>query len=188
MDTRTSLLSHAEQFIRTRGFDAFSFGDLANATGIRKASVHYHFATKADLALALISSHADRLTKKLDHISQTYRSGGEQLAAYIDLFQGDTQKGEAIGLCAAYATAFDSFEPDVHVAINAVNTLHLNWLETVFSNAKDDGSIKAVGPAPEAAQAAFAQVIGAQLIARAAGSDQAFDEATALMRRRIPQD
>jgi TetR/AcrR family transcriptional repressor of nem operon len=188
MDTRTKLLSHAEQFIRTRGFDAFSFGDLANATGIRKASVHYHFATKADLAEALIKSHMEKAGKKLDHISQTYRTGGEQLAVYIDLFHADTQKGQAIGLCVAYISAYDSFEPDVHADVEAVQNLHLRWLEAVFTRAKDDGSIKAVGPPAEAAQAAFSQVLGAQLVARAAGSDQAFDDATALMRRRIPLD
>ena len=55
MDTQDLLLTEAERLVRTRGFDAMSFADLAVAADIRKASVHYHFPTKADLAAKLIA-------------------------------------------------------------------------------------------------------------------------------------
>ena len=54
MDTRTALLESAERTARQRGYDGFSYADLADDVGIRKASIHHHFPTKATLALALI--------------------------------------------------------------------------------------------------------------------------------------
>lgn len=54
MDTRTALLQSAERAARQRGYDGFSYADLAGDVGLRKASIHHHFPTKATLALALI--------------------------------------------------------------------------------------------------------------------------------------
>ena len=45
MDTRISLLDSAERAVRQRGFDGFSYADLSKEIGIRKASIHYHFAS-----------------------------------------------------------------------------------------------------------------------------------------------
>ena len=46
---KAQLLSHAESLVRERGFDAFSYADLAKGADITKASVHHHFPTKAAL-------------------------------------------------------------------------------------------------------------------------------------------
>jgi len=43
------LLDLAQEFIQTCGYNAFSYRDLAEATGITTASIHYHFRTKSDL-------------------------------------------------------------------------------------------------------------------------------------------
>ncbi|MDP2026901.1 TetR/AcrR family transcriptional regulator [Sulfuriferula sp.] len=40
--------------VQRRGFNDFSYADIANEVGIRKASLHHHFPTKTDLGLALI--------------------------------------------------------------------------------------------------------------------------------------
>jgi hypothetical protein len=56
MDTKTAFLDSANRLARTRGFDAFSYADLSKDIGLRKVSIHYHFPTKADLALDLIAA------------------------------------------------------------------------------------------------------------------------------------
>ncbi|MCG8611460.1 MAG: TetR/AcrR family transcriptional regulator, partial [Pseudomonadales bacterium] len=35
--------------LQTRGFESFSYQDLARELGITKASIHHHFPKKADL-------------------------------------------------------------------------------------------------------------------------------------------
>ena len=52
--TREQLLAAAADLLQRVGYASFSFRDLADAVGIRAASVHYHFPTKADLGLALV--------------------------------------------------------------------------------------------------------------------------------------
>ena len=65
MQTQNLLLSEAERLVRTRGFDAMSFADLATAADIRKASVHYHFPTKADLAAKMIARYRAQVAEDL---------------------------------------------------------------------------------------------------------------------------
>ena len=50
---REEILNVAESMIRVAGFNGFSTRDVANAVGIKSASVHYHFPTKADIGVAV---------------------------------------------------------------------------------------------------------------------------------------
>ena len=59
-DRKTELLEITIGLIATRGYDSFSYADLAQASGLTKASVHHHFPGKEDLAVAV-----------LDHLNAT---------------------------------------------------------------------------------------------------------------------
>src|SRR6201982_2827398 len=62
MDTiRDAILSSAEARIRRAGFHGFSFRDLAADVGIKSASVHYHFPTKADLGVILMKNYQEQM-------------------------------------------------------------------------------------------------------------------------------
>jgi len=50
------ILDLAETLIQTRGYSAFSYQDIADSLGIRKASIHYHFPSKTDLGIAVVGS------------------------------------------------------------------------------------------------------------------------------------
>ena len=56
---RSRILDVAERLVQTRGFNGFSYADIAAEVGITKASLHYHFATKAELG-----RHADRALQR----------------------------------------------------------------------------------------------------------------------------
>jgi TetR/AcrR family transcriptional repressor of nem operon len=51
--TSDGVLHIAEALVQTRSFNAFSYADITCAVGISKASLHQHFATKADLSRCL---------------------------------------------------------------------------------------------------------------------------------------
>jgi len=52
--TREALLDAAFELLGTVGYASFSYRDLAEKVGIRTASIHYHFPSKADLGVALV--------------------------------------------------------------------------------------------------------------------------------------
>jgi len=52
-DTATRILDTAERLVQSRGYNGFSYADIAERVGITKASLHHHFETKATLGQAI---------------------------------------------------------------------------------------------------------------------------------------
>lgn len=185
MDTKAALLDSAEQAIRARGYDGFSYADLAAEVGIRKASIHHHFPTKADLALALIARYSDNFFGKLDQISEAYPTGGARLKAFVSGYRGALDGGRKLCLCVAFCTGRDGLSPDVLARLDGFHRVAAAWLGDVFAAGEADGSIAEVSDSAAEAQACLAQMEGAQLIARAAGDVGRFDAAVARLLQRI---
>src|SRR3989440_4221387 len=73
-DTASRILDVAERLVQIRGYNGFSYADVASELGISKASLHYHFPGKAELGEALIGRYASRFADALEEID---RRGGE---------------------------------------------------------------------------------------------------------------
>ena len=58
-DTRMEIIDLAERLVRVRGYNGFSYRDLAEQIGIKTASIHYHFPTKADLGEAMVENERE---------------------------------------------------------------------------------------------------------------------------------
>lgn len=185
MDTKAALLDSAEQAIRARGFDGFSYADLAADVGIRKASIHHHFPTKADLALALIARYSDNFFVKLDQISEKRPTGGARLKAYISACRDALDGGKKLCLCVAFCTGRDGLSPDVIARLDGFHRTVSAWLGEVFEAGKADNTIAGVSDIAAEAHACLAQMEGAQLIARAANDADRFDAAVARLLQRI---
>lgn len=178
MDTKTLLLDHGENFARRRGVDAFSFADLSSSLGIKKASVHYHFPTKADLVAQILDRYVEQVSARLQQISQSGDTAAMQLDAYVGIYRAALEDGQSLCLCVAYASAPESVSQPVRDRLNAFHSASGAWLESVFERAQKDGSIRVVGTPKAEAAATLALVEGAQLVARAANDVARFDAAT----------
>src|SRR6195256_5391430 len=85
-DTAQRLMDLAEAHIRDAGYGGFSFRDLAAEIGIKSASVHHHFPTKAILAAAVARRYGDRFFEMVARRHD--ESGGEVIAIYRSAFRG----------------------------------------------------------------------------------------------------
>lgn len=185
MDTRTALLDSAEAAARQRGFDAFSYADLSKEVGIRKASIHYHFPVKADLAFSLIERYAGRVLDRLAEIKAEDTDAATKLRAYHQIYRDALADGTQLCLCVAMSAGRDSLSAPV---LSELNTFHENsiaWLTSLFERALEDGSIFGVFAPRREAAATLALMEGAQLVARAAEDVARFDEATAALSARL---
>jgi AcrR family transcriptional regulator len=64
-DTSEQILDIAQFLVQTRGFNAFSYADIASQLGIRNAAVHYHFRSKTDLGHALVVRYRQTFARAL---------------------------------------------------------------------------------------------------------------------------
>ena len=95
----TAILDVSEQFAQTRGYNGFSYADVATQLGVTKASLHYHFPSKAHLGAALIERYQHTFGAALETIDGRTDDPAEKLRRYIDLY--DSRCCAAIGCACA---------------------------------------------------------------------------------------
>ena len=180
-DTKTALLNSAEHRARTQGFDGFSYADLSEDVGIRKASIHHHFPSKAALSVALMQRYHADFEAICAEIDAAQTSGGARLSALIQRYRKALDGGKSLCLCVSFSTSRKSLAPEVIKQISCFRTMMLNWLKRSYEAGQSDGTIVGViDPAAEAA-ATLPLLEGAQLAARAEENPILFDSATRLL-------
>ena len=66
-EMKTTLKTVCIDLFFKKGYFATSISDIAGASGIQKASIYYHYASKEDLLFQLLTSTMDDLTTTLKH-------------------------------------------------------------------------------------------------------------------------
>jgi TetR/AcrR family transcriptional repressor of nem operon len=185
IDTKTALLDSAEQAARTRGFDAFSYKDLADAVGIRKASVHHHFPTKAALSVALIERYCANFETACINICAIHNTGATRVAALMELYRNALDGGKSLCLCVSFSTSCESLPPEVSIRISRFRRLIVAWLADAFEKGQLDGTICNVSDPIQEASATLPLLEGAQLAARSQGDPYLFDQSLQLLGSRL---
>ncbi len=179
-DTRAELLIQAETLVRGRGYAGFSYADLAEAVGTRKASIHHHFPSKVDLGAALVAAYAARYEAALAAIRADVPDGPGRIEAYGRLYLGGVEQGLGC-LCAALAIEGEALPERLRADIVAFFRKHLAWLEEVLREGVADGSLRpGLDPAMQA-RATLATLEGALLMERLFASPAAFGDTLAAL-------
>jgi TetR/AcrR family transcriptional regulator, transcriptional repressor for nem operon len=164
-DTATRILDVAERLVQLRGFNGFSYADIAAELHITKASLHYHFAGKAELGRALIERYAERFTAALEAIDQHETDPVAKIRAYAAIY-ADVLSERRMCLCGMLAAGYDTLAEPMQQAVIDFFDTNEAWLTRVLEQGQESGQIKLHGPAGEAAQVIVSGLEGAMLIAR----------------------
>ena len=179
-DRRATLLAEAETLVRGRGYSGFSYADLAEVVGIRKASIHHHFPTKTDLAVALLASYAERYAGELEAIIAASEDGLRRVLAYADLYLQGVERGLGC-LCAALAAERDILPERIRVDLGRFFAEHIGWLERVLREGQANGTVRSgIEPAPFA-RMIVAALEGALMMERFAGGAAGFRDTLAAL-------
>lgn len=184
-DTKTALLDSAERAARTFGFDGFSYADLAEDVGIRKASIHHHFPSKALLSVELMQRYYSGFEAVCADIDATTETGGARLRKLVQRYRDSLNGGKSLCLCVSFSTSRESLPPEVIQQIGHFRSMMIGWLKTTFLLGKADGSIASVIDANMEASATLPLLEGAQVAARAEANLDLFDAALQLFLQRI---
>ncbi len=184
-DTKTALLNSAENAARTLGIDGFSYADLAKDVGIRKASIHHHFPSKAILSTALMQRYRQNFEAVCAEIDADFATGGARLSELIDQYRAGSNGGKRLCLCTSFSANRDSLSDDVIEQISLFRAMVIDWATKAFDTGRTDGSIQGVVDPALEASAALSLLEGAQLAARAAGNPQFFEDALELLTKRM---
>lgn len=160
--TRDQIMDAAELRIRNAGYGGFSFRDIAADVGIKSASVHHHFPTKADLAAAVARRYTDRL---MEAVLAAPERGRVHL--WRDIFRRALRDDGRMCLCGILGAESGGLPPTVSAEAKRFFQLAADTLSASH---------------PDAGVRIMASLEGAMLIARTMRDPNIFDRATAELR------
>lgn len=172
--TPERILDIAERLVQTRGFNNFSYADIAAELGITTASLHYHFRGKAELGQALIARYAERFTEALDSIDRDLPEAPAKLEAYADLYAG-VLEGKRMCMCGILAAEYQTLPKPMRRAVVRFFDDNQRWLAGVLSQGEADKTLVLGGSADETAQGILSTLEGAMLVARPYGDLSRFN-------------
>ena len=167
-DARGRILETAQALVQHRGYAGFSFRDIADAVGIKSASVHYHFSTKEVLAAELAQRYRQAFYDRLDREVPPESHAAERMRAFIGLFREALVDHDRMCLCGMLAAESELLSAEVRTEAAAFFAQGIDWLGREWQRLKD--------PDPKAAAAEMlAGLEGALLLARVTGNLDHFE-------------
>jgi TetR/AcrR family transcriptional repressor of nem operon len=166
ISTRDRILDIAQRLIQSRGYNAFSFNDLAKELGIRTASIHYHFPTKADLGIALLRRYRQRFRQELAWISSGGEDSVSRLAHFSALFERTFKTNSQLCLCGMLSAEVVTLPKSVAAEVERFFSETELWLAHVLASGKRARLIAFSGSARTQARMLIAMLEGAMVVAR----------------------
>jgi TetR/AcrR family transcriptional regulator, transcriptional repressor for nem operon len=177
-DTASRILDSAERLVQSRGFNGFSYADIAAELNVTKASLHYHFPGKGELGEALIVRYAQRFADALNQIDERAGDARTRLDAYAAIY-GDVLRDRRMCLCGMLAADYETLPGPMQAAVIRFFDDNEAWLVGVLEQGREEGTLQVTGGARETAQTIVSGLEGAMLVARPYGDVARFEAAAA---------
>ena len=174
--TAARILDIAERLVQSRGYNAFSYADVAHAVGIRKASLHYHFATKADLGQALVTRYRRAFLEALRGIEAREAAASERLREYVALYDAVLRR-KRMCMCGMLATDAATLPRAMRESVSEFFDENVSWLARVLEQGRKRRELRFEGAAASMAAFFVSTLEGAMLIAHGSGHHDRFASA-----------
>ncbi|ENN84155.1 transcriptional regulator, TetR family [Rhizobium freirei PRF 81] len=166
--TSEKILDTAQSLIVAGGYNGFSYADISAAIGIRKASIHHHFPTKAELVSVLVDRYRQQAEAGLNSLREQFSSPAEQLRSYVNFWQTCIRDASLpFCVCAMLACEMQMLPEEVASRVRAHFNSLAQWLASVLKTGAEQGVFRLDKPPEQEAQMLMAAVHGAMLSARA---------------------
>lgn len=164
--------------VQVRGFNGFSYADIAAELRISKAALHYHFTGKAALGEALIARYATRFMAALASLDTAGGTAAAKLDSYAGLYQ-QVLRNHKMCLCGMLAAEYQTLPSPMQDAVTGFFDRNESWLHKVLEQGQADGSLHFAGSARDTARMIIGGLEGAMLVARPYGDVARFQAAAA---------
>jgi TetR/AcrR family transcriptional regulator, transcriptional repressor for nem operon len=185
-DTPARILDSAERLVQIRGFNGFSYADVASELKVTKASLHYHFPGKAELGEALVERYAARFADALTAIDRRGGDAPAKLEAYANIY-AEVLRDRRMCLCGMLAAEYETLPEPMRKAIIGFFDDSEVWLTSVLEQGQGEGTLHLTGSASDEAQAIVSGLEGALLVARPYGDVARFQAAATRLLRSLSE-
>jgi TetR/AcrR family transcriptional repressor of nem operon len=172
-DTAQRILDVAARLVQTRGFNGFSYAHIAAELGVTKASLHYHYPSKAELGQRLIERYERDFAAALARVEEQTPDGFERLSRYARIY-ADVLGNEQMCLCGMLAAEHGTLPEPMRRSLKHYFDFNEAWLARVLDRGRRDGSLRFDGAPREVAALLLGALEGAMMMARSYGDPARF--------------
>ncbi len=165
------IVDAGEALLQRLGYNGFSYEDVAQMVGIRKPSVHHHFASKTELGVVVAQRYTHRFRQSLLQIEGRHAQAPERLRAYADLFEATFSQGRRLCVCGMLGAESEALPSELSAEVKRFFEVNLSWLSEVIAAGQAAGALKPTPAADEAAATLLATLEGAMLVGRGLQSE-----------------
>lgn len=169
ISTVDRILDAAERRMRAQGYNAVSFRELAAEIGIKSASIHYHFPSKADLGVAVVQRYHQRFLAALWDMAETQADPAVRLRGFVEAYRRALLDDDMICLCGMLGAESGGLPSVVVAEVRRFFQANIDWLVDASAAAR---------PRSEAARI-VSTLQGAMILASTLGDQTMFDEVAA---------
>ena len=166
-DTRENIIDRAEELIRTKGYNAFSYGDIAGMLHIRNAAIHYYFPSKADLGVSVVDREIGKIASRREEWGDL--PGNVQLRNVVEQFYGSHRRGW-ICLNGSLTPDFLTLPEPLQQKVKEMCGTILDWMTEALEKGRKDGTLAFAGEAGSRALLVISSLLSSLLLARVMGA------------------
>ncbi len=134
--TKSEIIRIADELIRTKGYNAFSYSDISECLKIKNASIHYYFPAKSDLGVEVIKKTIlgfQNITKSWEDMSIK-----NQYETFVKMHD-QTQKEHWVCLMGALSPSFDTLSDDMKRELSKMASIIIDYLAEILEKGKQQG-------------------------------------------------
>lgn len=175
-DTRTQLLDNAQALVQSRGYNGFSYRDLAEIVGVKTSTIHYYFPTKADLAIALLKRYRDLMQELLSGVEKGSHTPEQKLLLLCDRMAQTLCDNGKLCLCGVFAAESSTLPENVVEELQiAIESLE-QWITGILREGQSAGQFTFTDSTEKIAKVFFAALQGNLMCARVCSDPETFSE------------
>lgn len=161
----------AESLIQLHGYNGFSYDDISREVGIKKPSIHHHFATKSELVRIVVQRYGHKFRNALEVIDAHHGDSAARLAAYAELFAQTYKRDRRLCVCGILGAEAEALSDDVAQEVRSFFQMNLDWLTKTIKEGAKAGTLRLTASAGSHAYALLSVLEGAMMVGRGFGTD-----------------
>lgn len=185
-DTADQILNCAQSLMVERGYNAFSYADIAEVVHISKAAIHHHFPTKSLLVKNVVVRYREHVRVMMGSLKGVVPDPLGRLKAYSGFWETCIRDNSTpFCLCALLAVEIPTLPDEVSAEVRGHFRELAHWLATIMEEGKELGILRLESPAAVEAESFMAAIHGAMMASRAYGDWTVFASVAGESIRRI---
>jgi TetR/AcrR family transcriptional repressor of nem operon len=168
-NSKRTILNLAEALLQDKGFNGFSYANIASELGVKNAAIHYHYPSKEDLGIAVMQRYRERFKLWINNARVKDLTPEAKLDWFLNIYTSMRADQGKICLVGSMEAEFNSIPEGLQ---NEVQNLHkelLAWLQITLADGREAGVFVFKGEPADKAALLLSTLQGALQMARALG-------------------